>query len=94
VLGGQAGHGFLIDLITQVVLARIEQCAGIVVDELRVALEAQHLVANVVRRIRAEIAGGDHRGAFRQLGDLVLVADQQGQLGHFGSIHGAWAARL
>ncbi|MNV53863.1 hypothetical protein D3C71_1460250 [compost metagenome] len=50
--------------------------------EFRVALEAQHLVANVVRRIRAEIAGGDHRSAFRQFGHLVLVTDQQGQLRH------------
>ncbi len=78
----QAGHTVGVDLLPQRCLKNLQQLAGIVVDKFRVALEAQHLVFNVVRRKRAELAGGDHGGVFRQGGDLVLVADQQRQLFH------------
>ncbi|MNL81848.1 hypothetical protein D3C87_2090730 [compost metagenome] len=49
-------------------------------DEFRVALEAQNLIVDVVRGERTEITGGNDRGVFRQRRDLILVADQQGQL--------------
>lgn len=61
-------------------LAQFEQFAGIVVDELGMPLEAQHLVADGVGGIGTEVAGSDHPRVFRQPGDLVLVADQQGQV--------------
>lgn len=57
-------------------------------------LEAQHLIVDVVRSERAEIAGSNDRGVFRERGDLVLMADQQGQLFLTGLIHGALAASL
>src|SRR5690606_14813883 len=43
-------------------------------------LEAQYAVLDAERSNWAELAGGQHRGVFRSAGDLVLMADQQGQL--------------
>ncbi len=78
----KAGHALLVDLLAEKLLAQVQQGAGIVVDELGVALEAQHLIIDMVGRERAEIAGGDHRGILRQGSNLVLMADQQRQLLH------------
>ncbi|MNN80795.1 hypothetical protein D3C81_1975570 [compost metagenome] len=62
----QAGDAFRVNLLAQRLLANFQQCPGVVMNELRMALEAQHLIVDVVRGKRAEIAGGDHRGVFRQ----------------------------
>ena len=61
----QAGHAFAVNLRTQRFLTQIQQRPRVIVDELRVALEAQHLIVDVVRGKRAEIARGDDGGVFR-----------------------------
>jgi len=48
----EASHAILVDLLAQGCLKNLQQLAGIVVDELGVPLEAQHLIADVVRRKR------------------------------------------
>ncbi|MNZ96955.1 hypothetical protein D3C78_1161740 [compost metagenome] len=52
----QAVDAFAVDLLTQLVLAQFKQRSRIVVDKLRVPLEAQHLITNVVSGVRTEIA--------------------------------------
>ncbi|MNE33594.1 hypothetical protein D3C80_1272760 [compost metagenome] len=76
----QAVDALAVHLLAKVVLAQFKQRPRIIVNEFRVPLEAQDLIADVVGRIRAEIARGNHRGVFRQSSDLILVTDQQGQL--------------
>ena len=61
----QAGHAVAVDLFTQGCLKYFQQLTGIVVNKLRMALEAQHLIVDVVSRERAEITGGDNRGVLR-----------------------------
>ena len=76
----EAIHALLIDLLTEMLLAQIEQCPRVVVNELWMPLEAQHLILDVVGANRAEVAGSEQCGLFRQAGDLILVTDQQLQL--------------
>src|SRR5690606_29667438 len=70
----QAGHAALVDRFPQVFAANLQQRPRIVVDEFRVALEAQHLVLDAVGGDRAELAGRQHGGVLRRLRYLVLVA--------------------
>jgi len=78
----EAGDALLVDPLADALLADVQQRAGVVGDELRVTLEAQHLVLDAVGGDRAEVAGGQHRGVRQQLGDLILVTYQQGQFLH------------
>ena len=75
-----AADGLLVAGLAEKLAAQIEQRQLVVVDKLRVGLEAQHLVANVVGGVRAERAAGQQRGAGRQLGDLVLMEHQHVQV--------------
>ena len=66
-------------------LTQVEQRARVVMDKLGVPLEAQHLIADAVRRNRAEVAAGQQGGIVWQLSNLVLMADQQGQVFQVGA---------
>ena len=76
----QAGDTAAVDLLAQMFLAQVKQGPRIVVDKLGVALEAQHLIIDVVGGKRAEITGSNDRGVLRQGRNLVLMADQQRQV--------------
>lgn len=64
-LQAHAADGLLVAGLTEKLAAQVEQAQFVVVDKLRVGLEAQHLVANAIGGVRAERAAGQQRGAGR-----------------------------
>ena len=75
-LQAHAADGLLVTGLAEELAAQVEQAQFVVVDEFRVGLEAQHLVANAVGGVGAERAAGQQRGTSRQFCDLVLMEHQ------------------
>ena len=76
----ERGHSCGVKLLAKTLAAQVKDALRKLLGELRVRLKRKHMVVQRERRVLAEIAGGDARGTVRELGDLILMAGEDGKL--------------